>query len=83
MESVDQARAIIEAVAPAPVNLLVNAPFVTVAEAAELGVRRINVGGTLARAAWGGWLQAAREIAGDVTFTGFRDLPDVEGLQHR
>ncbi len=69
--------------APAPVNLLVNAPFVTVAEAAELGVRRINVGGTLARAAWGGWLQAAREIAGDVTFTGFRDLPDVEGLQHR
>ncbi|MGD8201333.1 isocitrate lyase/phosphoenolpyruvate mutase family protein [Ornithinimicrobium sp. W1679] len=83
LESVDQARAIVEAVAPAPVNLLVNAPFVTVAEVAELGVRRISVGGTLARAAWGGWLGVAREIAEEGTFHGFRDLPDVEGLQRR
>lgn len=83
LESADQARAIVEAVAPAPVNLLVNAPFVTVAEAAQLGVRRISVGGTLARAAWGGWLGVAREIAEKGTFTGFRDLPDVEGLQRR
>jgi 2-methylisocitrate lyase-like PEP mutase family enzyme len=34
-----------------PVNLLINAPFITVAQAAALGVRRISVGGTLARAA--------------------------------
>ncbi len=73
-------RAIVEGVAPKPVNLLINAPFTTVAEAAELGVRRISVGGTLARAAWGGWLQAAKEIADDGTFTGFEDLPNVEGM---
>ncbi|KAA6431404.1 isocitrate lyase/phosphoenolpyruvate mutase family protein [Agrococcus sediminis] len=72
--------AIVEAVAPKPVNLLVNAPWITVAEAAALGVRRISVGGTLARAAWGGWLGAAREIAEQGTFGGFRDLPDVEAL---
>lgn len=72
--------AIVQAVAPKPVNLLINAPFVTVAEAAELGVRRISVGGTLARAAWGGWLGAALEIAEAGTFSAFHDLPDVEGM---
>lgn len=77
----EQVAAVVAAVAPKPVNLLINAPFMTVAEAAELGVRRISVGGTLARAAWGGWLGAAREIAVDGTFTGFTDLPDVEALQ--
>ena len=40
-----------------------------VAEMADLGVRRISVGGALARAAWTGFLQAAREIAGPGTFT--------------
>lgn len=80
LDSLAQAVAIVEAVAPKPVNLLVNAPFVTVAEAASIGVRRISVGGTLARAAWGGWLDVAREIADAGTFGGFRALPDVEGL---
>lgn len=47
--SVDQVGAIVAAVAPKPVNLLINAPFMTVAEAACLGVRRISVGGTLTR----------------------------------
>ena len=78
--TVAQVEAIVSAVAPRPVNLLVNAPFVTVAEAADLGVRRISVGGTLARTAWGGFLQAAHEIADGGTFTAFQDLPDVEGL---
>jgi 2-methylisocitrate lyase-like PEP mutase family enzyme len=62
------------------VNLLINAPFITVAEAAALGVRRISVGGTLARAAWGGFLQAAQEIADAGTFSRFARLPDVDGL---
>ncbi len=61
-------------------NLLVNAPFITVAEAARLGVRRISVGGSLARTAWGGFLAAAREIADAGTFTGFEGLPSVESL---
>ena len=61
-------------------NLLVNAPFTTVAEAARLGVRRISVGGTLARTAWGGFLSAAREIAEEGTFSGFAGLPNVDAL---
>ena len=78
--SAEQVAAVVSAVAPKPVNLLVNAPFMTVAEAARLGVRRISVGGTLARSAWGGFLQAAREIADTGTFAHFEGLPDVDGL---
>src|SRR4029453_9188019 len=52
----EQITAVVAAVAPKPVNLLINAPFITVAEAAELGVRRLSVGGTLAGTAWRGFL---------------------------
>jgi 2-methylisocitrate lyase-like PEP mutase family enzyme len=83
LDDVEHVAAIVAAVAPKPVNLLINAPFITAAEAAELGVRRISVGGTLARTAWGGWLAAAREIADDGTFTSFVDLPNVDGLLGR
>lgn len=62
--------AVIEAVAPKPVNVLVGSDFTTVAELARLGVRRISVGGALARAAWAGFLDAAKEIAERGTFTG-------------
>ena len=72
--------AIVDAVSPKPVNLLINAPFTTVAEAASLGVRRISVGGTLARTAWGGFLAAAQEIADEGTFTRFEQLPNVDGM---
>jgi 2-methylisocitrate lyase-like PEP mutase family enzyme len=75
-----QVSAIVEAVAPKPVNLLINAPFITVAEAAARGVRRISVGGTLARTAWAGFLQAAQEIADAGTFSSFERLPDVDAL---
>lgn len=64
----EQVAAVVKAVAPTPVNVLVGSDFTTVAEMAELGVRRISVGGALARAAWGGFLAAAREIAEDGTF---------------
>jgi 2-methylisocitrate lyase-like PEP mutase family enzyme len=80
LEELAHVRAVVAAVAPKPVNLLANAPFVTVDEAAELGVRRISVGGTLARTAWRGFLEAAGEIASDGTFTQFQGLPDVDGL---
>jgi 2-methylisocitrate lyase-like PEP mutase family enzyme len=62
--------AVIAAVAPKPVNVLVGSDFTTVAELAQLGVRRISVGGALARAAWAGFLDAAREIAERGTFNG-------------
>ena len=82
--SVEHIAAIVAAVSPKPVNLLINAPFLTVAEAADLGVRRISVGGTLARTAWAGFLQAAKEIAEEGSFTRFETLPDVDALfDHR
>ena len=82
--TVEHVAAIIAAVSPKPVNLLINAPFITVAEAAELGVRRISVGGTLARTAWSGFLQATQEIADAGTFSRFERLPDVYALfRHR
>jgi 2-methylisocitrate lyase-like PEP mutase family enzyme len=43
----------------------------TVAHLASLGVRRISVGGALARVAWAGFMQASQEIAGKGTFTAF------------
>jgi len=62
--------AVVQAVAPRPVNVLVGSDFATVAELAEMGVRRISVGGALARAAWSGFLVAAKEIAGNGSFHG-------------
>jgi 2-methylisocitrate lyase-like PEP mutase family enzyme len=60
---------VVEAVRPTPVNVLAGSDFTTVAQLAELGVRRISVGGALARAAWSGFLKAAKEIAEQGTFT--------------
>jgi 2-methylisocitrate lyase-like PEP mutase family enzyme len=60
--------AVVTAVAPKAVNVLASSDFTTVAELAALGVRRISVGGALARAAWTGFLQAAQEIADRGTF---------------
>jgi len=60
---------VVKAVAPKPVNVLVGSDFATVSSLADLGVRRISVGGALARAAWGGFLEAAREIANHGTFS--------------
>lgn len=76
----EHVSAIVAAVSPRPVNLLINAPFITVAEAAQLGVRRISVGGTLARTAWDGFLKAAGEIADAGTFSLFEHLPNVDAL---
>ena len=65
----DQISAVVKAVHPKPVNLLLVSPGLSVAEAAELGVRRISVGGSLARTAWGGFMRAAQEMAEKGTFT--------------
>lgn len=80
IDTVEQISAVVSSVSPKPVNLLINAPFITVAEAASLGVRRISVGGTLARSAWAGFLRAAHEMADEGTFSGFTDLPNVDSL---
>lgn len=59
----EQIAAVVKELAPKPINVLMGGPGLTVAELTDLGVRRISIGGALARAAWGGFLRAAREIA--------------------
>lgn len=54
--------AMVKAVAPKPVNVLMWGPGLTVQELADLGVRRISIGGALARVAWGAMLNAAEQI---------------------
>jgi len=78
--SLDHVSAIVAAVSPTPVNLIIHTPFTTVAEAERLGVRRISVGGMLAKTAWRGFLAAAQEIALEGTFSTFVDLPDLNTL---
>ncbi len=63
--------AVVAAVAPKPVNLIIGWPGgMNVAQAAALGVRRISLGGSLARAAWGGFMRAAKALAEDGSFEG-------------
>ena len=61
--------AVVRAVAPRPVNVLDSVGGFTVNQLADLGVRRISVGGALARCAWAGFLEAATEVAERGTFT--------------
>ena len=68
----EQIRAIVTAVAPKPVNLLVgSASKLTVADISSLGVRRISVGGALARSAWAAFMRTARSLAEHGTFDAF------------
>jgi 2-methylisocitrate lyase-like PEP mutase family enzyme len=82
IRSPEHIRRVVESVAPKPVNLLVGyASALSVAEVAALGVRRISVGGALARAAWGGFVRAAKILAEDGRFEGFADAPSHDTLQ--
>ena len=70
----EQIKAVVDAVAPKPVNLLIGwASEMTQDDVAALGVRRISVGGALARSAWGGFMRAAKAIAEQGRFDGFAD----------
>jgi len=72
----EQISAVVEAAAPKPVNLLVGfASELTVDDIAALGVRRVSVGGALARSAWGGFMRAAKTIAEAGRFDGFAGTP--------
>jgi len=71
LRNLSDVKTVVDAIAPKPFNLLAS-PFTngtTVAEIAATGVRRISVGGALARTAWTGFLAAAKEIAEQGTFT--------------
>jgi len=83
IRSAADVEAIVAAVAPKPVNVLVGGDYFSVRQLADIGVRRISVGGALARAAWTGVLAAAKEIAGEGTFTALSrtvSVPELNGL---
>ncbi|MDB4966808.1 MAG: 2-methylisocitrate lyase [Myxococcales bacterium] len=75
VKSPDEIAAMVRAVAPKPVNVLVSAPTATlsVPRLAELGVRRVSVGSALARVAWGAFIRAARSLATTGSFDGLAD----------
>ncbi len=68
IRSLEHVTAVMQAVAPKPVNVLVNSNWTTVHELASLGVRRISVGGALARVAWEAFLNVARTLKTDGSF---------------
>jgi 2-methylisocitrate lyase-like PEP mutase family enzyme len=75
----EQIATVVKAVAPKPVNVLTVVSDMPAAKFAELGVRRISVGGALARAAWGEFMRVAKEIAEQGSFAGFsRAAPFAE-----
>lgn len=77
-------KALVDAVAPKPLNLLVVRDIgLKVGELEGLGVRRISVGGALALAAWTGFIHAAKTLRSDGSFAGLANLvpyPEINGL---
>jgi 2-methylisocitrate lyase-like PEP mutase family enzyme len=69
-----QIAALVAAVAPKHVNLLVGSSIgLTMQDIAALGVRRVSVGGALARSAWSAFTRAATLIAGEGRFDAFAE----------
>ena len=78
----DSNKAIVEAVAPKPVNILIGGPGgLTMRDAAELGARRVSVGGAFARAAWGGFIRSAKELLEQGTFDELKHAASYDELQ--
>lgn len=75
-----EVRAVVEACAPKPINVLVWSPGFTVPQLAALGVRRISVGGALAKVAWSAAMHSARHILETGTFETFAPLKDMEKM---
>lgn len=83
IRSVEDIRTVVTELAPKPVNVLVNAGFATVNELADLGVRRISVGGALARTAYTAFVNAAHEFSTLGTFnqlTARTEMTDFDTL---
>lgn len=78
----DEIAALVRAVSPKPVNVLVSAPnpVLSVARLADLGVRRISVGSALARVAWGAFIRASRSIASTGAFDALADAASFAEL---
>lgn len=75
-------KTIVEAVAPKPVNVLIGGPGgLTMRDAAELGARRVSVGGAFARAAWGGFIRSAKELLEQGAFEELKHAAAYDELQ--
>jgi 2-methylisocitrate lyase-like PEP mutase family enzyme len=86
LRSKEDIVAVVRAVAPKPVNVLVGGGSANVSELADLGVRRISVGGALARVAWSAFLEAATEIRQQGSFAALgraRPFAEINALFHR
>ena len=83
LQTREQIAAVVAACAPKPINVLIGgASAFTMADMAQLGVRRVSVGGGLARAAWGGFMRAARDLAEHGRFDGFEGAVPGRELNH-
>ncbi|HEY2417272.1 MAG TPA: isocitrate lyase/phosphoenolpyruvate mutase family protein [Steroidobacteraceae bacterium] len=72
LRSREEITAVVDAVSPKPVNVLIGSAHVlSMKDLEALGVRRVSVGGALARSAWGGFMRAARQIAEHGSFSEF------------
>jgi 2-methylisocitrate lyase-like PEP mutase family enzyme len=77
----EQIRAVVDAVHPKPVNVLMGSPGGPgLAALAQLGVRRVSVGGALARAAWGGFMSAAQALHRQGNLDGLAPMPTHDGV---
>ena len=75
VQNPEEIKALVEAVRPKPVNLLVVRDIgLGVGEIAALGVRRISVGGALALAAWTGFMRAAQTLKSEGSFAELASL---------
>src|SRR5439155_19902247 len=82
MREREHIRAVVDTVAPTPVNILIGgAVGLTMKDAESLGARRVSVGDALARAAWGGFILAAKQLAEHGTFDGFAGATSHAELQ--
>src|SRR5437016_11490831 len=78
----DHIKAIIECVAPKPVNVLIGGPGgLTMSDAQDIGARRVSVGGAFARAAWGGFIRSAKELIEKGTFDELANAASYAELQ--
>jgi 2-methylisocitrate lyase-like PEP mutase family enzyme len=76
-------KAIVDAVAPKPVNVLIGGPGgLTMRDAEELGARRVSVGGAFARAGWGGFIRSAKELMEKGKFDELKNAADYGELQN-
>src|SRR6267142_11260 len=79
----DHIKAIVECVAPKPSNILIGGAIgLTMRDAAELGARRVSVGGAFARAAWGGFIRSAKELMEKGTFGELSNAASYDELQN-